>query len=146
MRFILICAALASFPHTPLWAQSFTCSIKPSGGYSGVTPRRMVLNFDTATRQVAISDDVAAKVGLSGHAGTLKRVVGDELLFNWKIKGVPNKLKPSNDRASLGRKVFYSGRLNQRTGAIRVTGNFATIGSGASSGQNMRGRGQCQPS
>ena len=146
MRFILICATLACLPQAPLWAQSFTCSIKPSGGYSGVTPRQMTLDFDTAARQVVIRDDVASKVGLSGYVGTINRVVSGELLFNRKLKGVPNQLKPSNDRASLGRKVFYSGRLNQSTGAIRVTGNFAVVGSGTSAGQNMRGKGQCRPS
>lgn len=145
MRLILICAALTCAPLTPLLAQTFTCTIQPSGGFSGVTPRQMVLNFNKGTRQVAIRDDVASKVGFDGHAGTIRRVVGDEFLFNWKVKGVPNKLKPSNDRASLGRKVLYSGRLNQSTGAIRVTGNFVTIRSGTSSGQNMRGKGQCRP-
>ena len=126
---------------TCLWATAPLAS----GGYSGVTPRQMTLDFDSSARQVVIRDDVASKVGLSGYVGTINRVVGGELLFNWKIKGVPNQLKPSNDRASLGRKVFFSGRLNQRTGTIRVTGNFAVVGSGGSSGQNMRGKGRCQP-
>ena len=127
-------------------AQEYTCQLTPTTGYKGVTPTQMKIDFTSLPGQILITDDVGPKIGRPSVVARINRNVGEDVLFNWQITGVPISLKPPTETKFYGSTVNYSGRLNQSTGALRIIGNFDTRVSSANTGLNMRAKGFCDRS
>lgn len=142
MKWLLV-AAIATFS-IPANAQVVDCTLTPTRGFTGVTPTKIRLDFESSLGRVIIKDDVGPKVGRRSITGDVRRYVGSEILFKWEIKSVPQALKPPTETNSYRSTVNYSGRFNPDTGAIKIVGNFVTSISSANTGLNMRAQGRCR--
>ncbi|WP_298290293.1 hypothetical protein [uncultured Litoreibacter sp.] len=139
----LTAAALFVTPAAPVLAQSYSCKIQPTKKFKQNATVNSTFRFRFNGDAVSVSDGFIRATGKRSVNGKFDRKVGNDLIFSWRVGGVPRKLMPS-ETSWYRPTVDYRGRIDTKTGRVRVTANFVQRYGGGSSGSNIRGVGKCR--
>ncbi len=124
-------------------AQTYQCNIKPTGKYKQNATVNSNFRFSFNGDSVSVSDKFIRATGKRTVRGKFDRKVRNDLIFSWRVNGVPRKLMPE-ELTWYRPAVDYRGRIDTKTRRVRVTANFVQRYGGGSSGSNIRGVGKCK--